>query len=496
MSQDMQKTVSLRWQWTVYLSAAFIVLYVIAAIITGIIIQQKDYQLEKERFSHYTQTIQDRLWNHSSQQEMLKQRLQSVLAITLDQKDSRKSELLYGLDQDDIDIQILDSSETIIYESRPMPYITFNDKKLGMWELDGKLLISEKIMTRDNRLQGYIVYVQHLTAYHHRMQEFHRLLWVISLIAVVAAVVLANILAYIFFKPIKHMRDIMQDIKEDALSKKRMDLSQRRPDELTDLSVGFNELLDTMDLYINQQKQFVEDVSHELRTPVAIVEGHLKLLNRWGKEDPIVLEESLDASLSEISRMKNLVQEMLDLSRAEQVGIHYKDELVEIGSLVEQVHQNVQLIHPTFHIRLDKDSLRQQELWAQMSRHHLEQVIIILLDNAVKYSTDNLYIHLSVSRTLNKVQISVQDFGEGIAESDLHKVFGRFYRVDKARSRHKGGNGLGLAIAKELVEGYKGTLSVESVLNNGTTFRIELPIVTDQAVVVKAKRKRHQKELV
>lgn len=277
----------------------------------------------------------------------------------------------------------------------------------------------------------------------------------------------------------------MKSLKEDALSKKRMHISHEKQDELTDLSVGFNDLLDTMELYINQQKQFVEDVSHELKTPVAIVEGHLKMLNRWGKTDPTLLEESLNASLLEIGRMKVLVQEMLDLSRAEQVGINYNKELSEITSVVEQVYQNFQLIYPNFKFRLDKDNLGSQEIYSYISRYHMEQVLIILLDNAVKYSTDLPHVHVSISKTVNKVQISIQDFGEGIATEDLSKVFGRFYRVDKARTRNKGGNGLGLSIAKELIEGYRGKITVESVINSGTTFRIILPFVTDNDLIEK-----------
>ena len=119
-------------------------------------------------------------------------------------------------------------------------------------------------------------------------------------------------------------------------------------DELSDLADIFNEMLDRMRLYIEQQERFVEDVSHELRTPVAIIEGHMNLLQRWGKDDPEILDESLAASMQEISRMKTLVQEMLDLSRAEQVDVHYANETTNAKEVVYQVFNNFKILYPDF----------------------------------------------------------------------------------------------------------------------------------------------------
>ena len=233
-------------------------------------------------------------------------------------------------------------------------------------------------------------------------------------------------------------------------------------------------MLDKISFYISQQKHFVEDVSHELRTPVAIVEGHLKLLNRWGKDDPEVLEESLTASLAEIKRMKTLVQEMLDLSRAPQVREQYKDAKTEVVATLEQIVTNFKILYPDFTFISDIDT--KKEIISPIYRNHFEQVIIILLDNAVKYSTERKEIIVSLSPTMEAVEIGIQDFGMGLTEEDKKKVFSRFYRVDKARSRERGGNGLGLSIAKELIEGYNGKISLTSRLNHGSLFKVKLPI--------------------
>src|SRR5690625_5370352 len=115
-----------------------------------------------------------------------------------------------------------------------------------------------------------------------------------------------------------------------------------------------------------------------------------------------------------------------------------------------------------------------------MYRNHLEQVFVNILDNAVKYSTDRKEVHVSIILSIDQVDIAIQDFGSGIAEEDLSKIFNRFYRVDKARSREKGGTGLGLPIVKELLESYGGEVKVSSQLDYGTILIIHLPILYDE----------------
>lgn len=242
----------------------------------------------------------------------------------------------------------------------------------------------------------------------------------------------------------------------------------------------FNQMLDQTQRYIDQQTQFVSDVSHELRTPVAIIQGHMEMLQRWGKDDPQVLDESIAAALKETTRMNSLIKEMLDLTRAEQVDVKFHDAVTEVKDVVEQVFNNFKMLYPDYVFRFDDDL--HEDVPVHIYRDHLEQILIILFDNAVKYSKDRKEVHLSLSRNLNSVEIGVQDFGEGIPQEDVLHVFDRFYRVDKARSRKKGGNGLGLAIAKRLVEGYHGHIAVESTVGSGSLFRITLPIVKEKPI--------------
>ena len=329
------------------------------------------------------------------------------------------------------------------------------------------------ISNKSRVLIGYLAITNRLDNLKQLKEELNQLALSILFVSAIIAIVLGYLLSNQMTKPIKKIQKIISSISEENISTKRIKVSEKN-DEFAIVSEHFNELLDKISFYIEQQKHFVEDVSHELRTPVAIVEGHLKLLNRWGKDDPEVLEESLQASLVELQRMKTLVQEMLDLSRAPQVKEQYKDATTNVTEVAKQVVHNFRVLYPEFTFTFDDDLKR--DLWIPIYLNHLEQVVIILMDNAVKYSLDRKEIILSLSKGEEHVEIAVQDFGMGMTEEDRRKVFSRFYRVDKARSRERGGNGLGLSIAKELIESYDGEISVTTLLNHGSIFKITLPL--------------------
>lgn len=352
-----------------------------------------------------------------------------------------------------------------------------NDSKTQIKKLkNGQTIFQTSMPIISNKtrvLIGYLAITNRLDNLKQLKEELNQLALSILFVSAIIAIILGYLLSNQMTKPIKKIQEIISSISEENISTKRIKVSEKN-DEFAIVSEHFNELLDKISFYIEQQKHFVEDVSHELRTPVAIVEGHLKLLNRWGKDDPEVLEESLQASLVELQRMKTLVQEMLDLSRAPQVKEQYKDATTNVTEVAKQVVHNFRVLYPEFTFIFDDDLKR--DLWIPIYLNHLEQVVIILMDNAVKYSLDRKEIILSLSKGEEHVEIAVQDFGMGMTEEDRKKVFSRFYRVDKARSRERGGNGLGLSIAKELIESYDGEISVTTLLNHGSIFKITLPL--------------------
>lgn len=387
--------------------------------------------------------------------------------------------MLSELGQPELFLTIYDNQGVLIFETQK-EYTELLRKKNQLAEIrtiDGKtgFFLIESVQSKETGEKiGYIQAFYDLSSFYAIKNRLLTTLVILEIVSLILSSILGVWLSSYFLKPLKVLRDTMETIRKDPQSTIHAPNIDSN-DELADLAEIFNEMLDRMRRYIEQQEQFVEDVSHELRTPVAIIEGHLNLLNRWGKEDPEILEESLEASLQEISRMKNLIQEMLDLSRAEQVDIQYSHESSQAKQVVYQVVNNFKLLYPDFTITLDDDLMN--DLTIGIYRNHFEQLLIIILDNAIKYSTIRQEIHVSISKTRNEFEIAIQDFGEGIDSEDLNKIFHRFYRVDKARSRNKGGNGLGLSIAKKLVENYGGKINAESVIHQGTIFRINLPII-------------------
>lgn len=359
------------------------------------------------------------------------------------------------------------------------------------------LLTYQKVYSsvNNNKLTGYIVVANEMTYYNHLMNNLLHSMLVISLIAIIVFVATSYILVINVVKPIKDMSKVAKEVNADPNSEARIKKLDR-DDELAELATSINMMLDRMQGYIEQQKQFVGDVSHELRTPVAVIEGHLNMLERWGKDDPQILDESIKASLQEADRMKHLIQEMLDLTRAEQIDVQYPYEITNVNETVRRVVSDLAMVHPDFNIQLDEDDLP-ENTEIQIYHGHLEQLLVILIDNGIKYSTNRKQINISVGVTKKDVNIIVQDFGEGIAPEDQKKIFNRFYRVDKARTREKGGNGLGLSIAQKLVDSYKGKISVESVVGQGSQFKMKFPLLSKKraAELRKIEAEKHKNDL-
>ncbi|EIA21295.1 two-component sensor histidine kinase [Listeria fleischmannii 1991] len=339
-----------------------------------------------------------------------------------------------------------------------------------------KMLISQGPITSisdNSTVIGYVQIINPLTSYNKIMGKLLVTMFILGAVALFISGMLGYLLAQNFLSPLTKLAKGMNDVRNNGFQK-RIETTSKSRDEISELTVIFNDMMTRIETSFEQQKQFVEDASHELRTPVQIMEGHLKLLNRWGKSDPEVLDESLNASLTELERMKRLVQEMLDLSRAEQVSQTKELQIVSVNDVVEQVKRNFEVMYEDFTFTLDE---KDDNLHAMIQHNHLEQLLIIIMDNAVKYSDGAKEVNMMVFKEKDKINISIRDHGVGISADEIDKVFNRFYRVDKARSREKGGNGLGLAIAKQLVQGYLGTIHAESEEDKGTKITITLPAI-------------------
>jgi len=224
------------------------------------------------------------------------------------------------------------------------------------------------------------------------------------------------------------------------------------------------------------QKNFTADASHELRTPLSVFLASVETIQRDKKNILSDFSQQVLKDLKdEIQYMKKITEKLLHLARIDNMK-KGKDiqEKVLINELLPELYRKFQALADEKFIDITINM--NEECWSFVNREQIFQVLKILLDNALKYTSEYGRIELILEQSAdNKVRIIVKDNGIGIAPEDCHKIFERFFRVDKARLRKNGGSGLGLAIAYELVKKNNGTLTVQSQLNKGSSFILELP---------------------
>jgi len=247
--------------------------------------------------------------------------------------------------------------------------------------------------------------------------------------------------------------------------------------ELQKLTTAINEMLERINQTVSSQTQFVSDASHELRTPIAIIQGNINLIDRWGKQDPVILQESIDAIKNETENMKMLVEHLLFLARGDSEAITLNVETFDVVTLIEETIADMKFIDPD---RLFEFS-HIQDTTIGMDKALLKQALRILLDNSMKYSAVDTPIKLSFSNQDNHHLITISDQGIGIQSSNIERMFDRFYRDDNARSNRIKGSGLGLAIVKWIVEKHKGYIELLSRENIGTKVSLYFPMASNSA---------------
>lgn len=229
-----------------------------------------------------------------------------------------------------------------------------------------------------------------------------------------------------------------------------------------------------------ERRLFVSNVSHELRTPLTSVKSYLEALDEGALSEPVA-PDFIRVSLDETNRMMRMVTDLLHLSRIDNATSHLDVELINFTAFIT-------FILNRFDKMRSQDQEKKYELvrdypitsvWIEIDPDKMTQVIDNILNNAIKYSPDGGKITVSMKTTDDQMILSISDQGLGIPKEDLPKIFDRFYRVDKARSRAQGGTGLGLAIAKEIIKQHNGFIWAKSEYGKGSTFTIVLPYDKD-----------------
>ncbi len=225
----------------------------------------------------------------------------------------------------------------------------------------------------------------------------------------------------------------------------------------------------------NMRKDFVANVSHELKTPLTSISGFIETLQSGAAEDPKVRKRFLDIVSIETSRLKRLIEDLLILSDIESGKVVDKDEQINVNQGIEEVLTLLDNEICKKNIKINKDFPEENIIMKKGNADRFKQMILNVIDNAIKYSYENGCIEISLIESRDKFSITVKDEGIGISHENLPRLFERFYRVDSARSKKAGGTGLGLAIVKHIVILFEGTIQVESEEGKGTTFKITLP---------------------
>lgn len=272
-------------------------------------------------------------------------------------------------------------------------------------------------------------------------------------------------------KPIETMTDTVKKISISKLNT-RLNLEGSQ-DELKDLSKTFNNMLDRIQSSYEKENRFVSDASHELRTPIAVIQGYINLLDRWGKNDKEILNEGITAIKKETENMKELVEKLLFLARADKNTQIVNKEDFNISEVLEEVVKETRMIDSSHDISYEGSG----DIIINGDIKLIKEMFRIFIDNSIKYTNPGGTIKITSSLAGDKALFTISDNGIGIKKDDLPYIFDRFYRADKSRTKKSGGNGLGLSIAKWIAMIHNGEISVESKVDYGTKISIKMDVI-------------------
>ena len=273
----------------------------------------------------------------------------------------------------------------------------------------------------------------------------------------------------------------VDEIRQKAAQITSRNLSERLPvvhtgDELERLATDLNRMIARLEESFLQINRFSADASHELRTPLTVLQGELEAIAQKGQGLPEDVKDTIGSALEETQRLSKIVASLLAISRLEAGEARVQPVRLDFAELARTTTDQMKLLAEEKRISLTSNGSEPVEVEADPSR--LKQVVVNLLDNAIKYTPEGGNVSISVMRRDDHAVLEVADSGLGISADDLPHVFERFYRADKARSRQMGGTGLGLSIVRSICLAHGGQITVNSTEGRGSLFCVELPLAT------------------
>jgi signal transduction histidine kinase len=271
-------------------------------------------------------------------------------------------------------------------------------------------------------------------------------------------------------KPLEDLSKKMKEKSTENLGEEIQFIDNQ--DEISELIKSFNRMSRRLNKSFEAQKEFVENASHELKTPLSIIQANLDTALEDKEINEGELRELLESSKESIHFMNQLTEDLLLLSILDQ---KVQTEKIEIVEVLEKCVKNISSLLPKSKTAIIKN-FPNKEVYTKGNAILLERAIMNILENSVKYSEADM-IEISLKRKRKRVQIIIKDNGVGIPKEQVEKVFERFYRVDKSRSRDTGGAGLGLSITKTIINKFDGEISLESERGEGVKFTISFPAI-------------------
>lgn len=376
-------------------------------------------------------------------------------------------------------IRIIDNGE-VAYQNGPYPLEEHYDTNLNTHRVVDTgvnyVLLNKKVSIGNREV--YMQLGLDMESTSDFLEAMYQSLLGINIIGVLISILSGIYLTKRTLRPIEAISETARNISINDLSQ-RIDTSGT-DDELKALARTINSMVDRLERSVEKQKQFISDASHELRTPISVIQGYVRMLERWGKKDPAVLDEAIEAISQESENMRRLFEQLLALAQADSGSALPESELFQLSTLIDDAVRDFRIIAPSRNFTVN--STLNSQLYAD--RAAIQQLLRILLDNCVKYTHADGNITVEAYEQDARTAIIIRDNGIGIAEEDLPRIFDRFYRSEKSRTKEKGGTGLGLSIAKRIVDSHGGTITVESKSGQGTAVRILLPTQKSKLIMI------------
>jgi len=397
-----------------------------------------------------------------------------ILGIGEEQKDIYDEELISdAVINSDINIKIADNSGKILNHSKnfdPHVNIMTNPNRAVVVENEEKhMIVKNFVISNNGQIIGYVQVAKNMNREYLFLKLLFMLLLIADAIGMITSVIIGFSISQKILKPIQEITNTAKRITATDLNVK-IDVGEV-DDELTNLAKTFNEMIERLKVSFEKQNQFVSDASHELRTPLSVINGYINLIDRWGKNDKEVLQESIDAIKNEVKYMTELVERLLFLARGDSRVIKLQKEVFSLNELIKEIIKETELLCQDRNLSYNI----QEQINIFADRKLIKQMLRAIVDNSIKFTQQMGIINISATKIFDKVKIVIEDSGIGIPQEEIPRIFDRFYRVDKVRSRTAGGSGLGLSIVKWIVEAHGGNISIESNVGKGTKVIVLLP---------------------